>query len=110
MANISAGSWGPPNQLEYLKRFGTFDADVLDGEFQIPLSDGPPLGEYVVIVQPIEPDSEEAFEQLRQRQPVLLQDRNRFLQAVRLTGPIRVELTPEDTNVLTIELTSRRGK
>ncbi|MFO0787497.1 MAG: hypothetical protein U0573_14255 [Phycisphaerales bacterium] len=28
VANISAGSWGPPNQLEYLKRFGTFDADA----------------------------------------------------------------------------------
>lgn len=28
VANISAGSWGPQNQLEYLKRFGTFDADA----------------------------------------------------------------------------------
>jgi hypothetical protein len=28
-ANISAGSWGPPNELAYVKRFGTFDADVV---------------------------------------------------------------------------------
>ncbi len=29
VGNISAGSWGPPNQLAYLKRFGFFDADVV---------------------------------------------------------------------------------
>jgi hypothetical protein len=29
VGNISAGSWGPPNQLAYLKRYGLFDADVL---------------------------------------------------------------------------------
>lgn len=29
VANIAAGSWGPPNQLAYLQRFGTFDADAL---------------------------------------------------------------------------------
>jgi hypothetical protein len=29
VGNISAGSWGPPNELAYLKRFGLFDADVL---------------------------------------------------------------------------------
>lgn len=29
VANISAGSWGPPNQLAYLERFGTFDADAM---------------------------------------------------------------------------------
>lgn len=28
VGNISAGSWGPPNQLAYLERFGTFDADA----------------------------------------------------------------------------------
>ncbi len=27
--NVSAGSWGPPNQLAYINRFGLFDADVL---------------------------------------------------------------------------------
>ncbi len=26
--NISAGSWGPTNVLEYLKAYGTFDADI----------------------------------------------------------------------------------
>lgn len=29
VANIAAASWGPPNFLAYLKRFGLFDADVL---------------------------------------------------------------------------------
>jgi lysophospholipase L1-like esterase len=29
VGNISAGSWGPPNELAYLKRFGLFDADVV---------------------------------------------------------------------------------
>jgi hypothetical protein len=29
VGNISAGSWGPPNELAYLKRHGLFDADVL---------------------------------------------------------------------------------
>jgi len=29
VGNVSAGSWGPPNQLAYLERFGFFDADVV---------------------------------------------------------------------------------
>src|SRR5206468_1208991 len=29
VGNISASSWGPPNELAYLKRYGLFDADVL---------------------------------------------------------------------------------
>ena len=29
VGNISAGGWGPPNELAYLKRYGLFDADVL---------------------------------------------------------------------------------
>ena len=28
VGNVSAGSWGPGNQLAYLRKFGTFDADV----------------------------------------------------------------------------------
>jgi lysophospholipase L1-like esterase len=28
VGNVSAGSWGPPNLLAYVKEFGTFDADV----------------------------------------------------------------------------------
>jgi hypothetical protein len=28
VANISAGSWGPPNQLAYINQFGFLDADV----------------------------------------------------------------------------------
>lgn len=29
VGNISAGSWGPPNELAYLQRYGLFDADVV---------------------------------------------------------------------------------
>lgn len=29
VGNVAAGSWGPPNQLAYLRRHGTFDADVV---------------------------------------------------------------------------------
>ena len=29
VGNVSAGSWGPPNMLAYVKRFGLFDADVV---------------------------------------------------------------------------------
>jgi hypothetical protein len=29
VGNVSAGSWGPPNELAYLRRFGLFDADVV---------------------------------------------------------------------------------
>jgi len=29
VANISAGSWGPPNQLAYLNEYGWFDADLV---------------------------------------------------------------------------------
>jgi len=29
VGNISAGSWGPPNQLAFVKKFGLFDADAV---------------------------------------------------------------------------------
>jgi hypothetical protein len=29
VGNISAGSWGPPNQLAYLRQFGVLDADIV---------------------------------------------------------------------------------
>ncbi len=29
VGNVSAGSWGPPNELAYLKRYGLFDAEVV---------------------------------------------------------------------------------
>ena len=29
VGNISAGSWGPPNEVAYLHKFGTFDADAI---------------------------------------------------------------------------------
>ncbi|PQV64995.1 hypothetical protein B1R32_1021 [Abditibacterium utsteinense] len=41
VGNISAGSWGPPNQLAYVKRFGLFDADavVIVGSGQVRLAE-----------------------------------------------------------------------
>jgi hypothetical protein len=29
VGNISAGSWGPPNELAYMRKYGLFDADVV---------------------------------------------------------------------------------
>jgi hypothetical protein len=29
VGNMSAGSWGPPNQVAYVKRYGLFDADIV---------------------------------------------------------------------------------
>jgi hypothetical protein len=29
VGNVACGSWGPPNQLAYLRRFGLFEADVV---------------------------------------------------------------------------------
>ncbi len=29
VGNVACGSWGPPNQLAYVKKFGLFDADVV---------------------------------------------------------------------------------
>jgi len=29
VGNASAGGWGPPNEIAYLKRFGFFDADIV---------------------------------------------------------------------------------
>jgi hypothetical protein len=32
VGNISAGTWGPPNELAYVKKFGLFDADADYGD------------------------------------------------------------------------------
>lgn len=86
---------------------GTYAAMVLDGTFEFPLQAGPPPGEYELIVMPVEPDSEEVFTQVQSREPGLLAERNRLQAAANRKGPIRVELTSDDVNELTIELTTR---
>jgi hypothetical protein len=56
VGNISAGSWGPPNQLAYMKRFGWFDADVTVLVFSSHDSADAPTFEPVVGVSPDFPD------------------------------------------------------
>jgi hypothetical protein len=85
----------------------TFSAAVVDGSFEFESQQGPPPGEYEVVLKPVEPDAEEAFEELRKRSGSLLADRNKFLNAVQRKGPIRVELSADEVNELSIELTSR---
>ncbi len=85
----------------------TFSAAVVDGSFQFASQQGPPPGEYEVVLKPMEPDAEEAFEELRKRSGSLIADRNKFLNAVQRKGPIRIELSADEVNELSIELTSR---
>ena len=83
----------------------TISAMVVDGMFEI--SDALAPGEYEIRIQPVEPDAELAFEQIRLRNPHLLKDRNRLLNAVRHKGPIHLELLAGEVNEVTIELTTR---
>ncbi len=57
VGNVSAGSWGPPNQLAYLRRFGLFDADVVVLVLNSPdYADAPqfrPLGPYMPVRPPL---------------------------------------------------------
>lgn len=48
VGNISAGSWGPPNQFAYLKKFGWFDADAI--VLVLSSHDGADAQEYVSLV------------------------------------------------------------
>ncbi|MDA0836046.1 MAG: hypothetical protein O2955_16475 [Planctomycetota bacterium] len=54
----------------------------------------------------MEPDSEEVFEELRQREYHLLIKRNRFQDAVNRKGTLQVDLSKEAVNEIKIELTS----
>jgi len=85
----------------------TFSASVVDGQFEFTGGDRPPPGDYEIVVKPLEPDAEEAFEELRNRNAPLIQDRNKFLAAVTKKGPIRIDLTMDDVNQVMIELSSR---
>ena len=57
VANISCGSWGPPNLLAYVKKFGTFDADcaaiVLNHEDAADVPTFAPLGRDLPTRKPI---------------------------------------------------------
>lgn len=56
VGNVSAGSWGPPNEQAYLKRFGLFDADVLVIVLSSHDAHDVPTFEPVVGVSPTFPD------------------------------------------------------
>lgn len=85
----------------------TFTAAVVDGSFLFDQRNGPPPGEYEVVVMPVEPDAEEAMAELLARKGTLIRDRSTFLAAAGRKGPIRVELSGEDLNEMLIELTTR---
>jgi hypothetical protein len=85
----------------------TFSATVVDGSFLFDQQDGPPPGEYEVVVKPVEPDAEEAMAELVARKGTLIQQRDDFLAAARRKGPIQVELSADDVNNVVIELSSR---
>jgi len=61
VGNISAGSWGPPNELAYLKRFGLFDADVLLIVLNILDVDDVPTFQPIVGISPDYPDRKPWF-------------------------------------------------
>ena len=56
VGNVSAGSWGPPNELAYMRRFGLFDADVIVIEVSSHDADDMPTFEQTVGVDPDFPD------------------------------------------------------
>ncbi|WP_397568233.1 hypothetical protein [Schlesneria sp. T3-172] len=86
---------------------GTYTAEVIDGEFEFPRDQGPPPGEYEIILKPIEDDSEELFVRIREQKRQALLQRDQFLAAVARKGTIRVSLSEDDTNQIKIDLTSR---
>ncbi|HEY0982106.1 hypothetical protein [Schlesneria sp.] len=86
---------------------GTFIAEVIGGEFEFPRDQGPPPGEYEVILKPVEEDSEELFLRIREQKRNALVQRDQFLAAVARKGTIRVSLSDDDSNQIKIDLTSR---
>ena len=53
--NASAGSWGPPNEAAYVRRFGLYDADFVVLVFNSGDADDVPSGNPVVGVDPDHP-------------------------------------------------------
>lgn len=88
------------------KDLGTYSANVVDGAFKIAKSQGPPVGDYDVIVVPAEEDSEEVFSRIRERQGAALAKRDDFVAAVARKGPIRISLTANQVNSVSIALTT----
>lgn len=86
---------------------GTYGASVVAGMFEFPKHQGLPPGEYELIVKPIEEDPEEVFERMRKNKRKALARRDQFLSAVARKGPIRVELSSDELNAVTINLTTR---
>lgn len=89
------------------KSIATYEAFVVDGEFEFSSHQAPPPGDYEVILKPVEEDSEEMFERIREKKRNGLIERDQFLAAVARRGTIRVSLSADDTNLITIDLTSK---
>lgn len=90
-----------------LKIPGTYSAYVVDGSFDFSRSQGPPPGEYDLTFKPVEEDAEEVFQRIREKKRNALAERDKFLSAVARKCPMRVMLSAEDVNVVTVNLTSR---
>lgn len=86
---------------------GRYNARVSEGKFKFPLSTGPVPGEYIVSIQPDEPESEEVAEQLKNKQSDLLQSRNQFVGAVARKGPITIAVNANQVSNLQIDLKSK---
>ena len=85
----------------------THSAIVVDGAFQFPARNGPPPGDYEVIVRPVEPDTDAVWEQMKSKDRSLLKDREGLIEAVKRKGPVNVKLETRNVNVVSIELSSR---
>lgn len=85
----------------------THSASVVDGAFEFPKTKGIPAGEYELIVRPVEPDAEVVVEQVRSKDKQLLKNRDSLNQAIQKKGKVNVTLDAKDTNVVSIELSSR---
>ena len=88
-------------------KIGTYSAAVVDGVFKFTKRQGPPPGDYELIVHPIEEDSEEVFNQIREKKRKATETRDQFLAAVARKGEIRVKLASDKANTVAVELTSK---
>lgn len=61
VGNASAGSWGPPNLLAYVRKFGLFDTDVVAIVVSAGDATDVPTGEQVVGIDPDFPDHRPAL-------------------------------------------------
>ena len=84
-----------------------YSASVENGQFSITKKHGPISGQYDIVVQPIEPDSDEVFAEMKAKKPELLKERNRFRAAIARQTPSRLLLSANESNSISIELTDK---